>query len=288
LEIDGASLEWFGVVVVDHPTAPEDFVPDLAAASTRKLVLLRRDWEFLFEQLRSTGAVVGYVARVLEEEAEPLGAEPHRYYELALADAAAPAQPIDPRIVGSGQSHSVPLLPTEPAGTTHTRGHLLMRMVLEDIAEIPTSDTFDEVARLMILAALDTLPVAMRGELGVELLTRLEDVARVPDGIKWRIRRIRYPGQVPQFTFVTCTKFDANVREGFKQLVWLRHHEFGIDRESMDGLLTVGVLLTPRRDGLRPWDTTLVACQGDLGLSDEGVAGIRRVWGDSKQAGVEL
>lgn len=284
LEIDTPSLQWFGLVVIDHPGVPEGFVPDLVGASVPTLALLRRDWEFLFEQLYSTGAVVDYIARVLEDEVRPLGAEPHRYYELALADAAAPPQPIDPRIIGPGESQSVPLLPTAPIGTTETRGHLVMRMILEDIAEIPTSDTFDEAARHMVLAALDTLPVGMRGELGLELLRRLEDVANVPEGIKWRIRRIRYPGRVPHFTFATCTEFDANVMEGFKQLVWLRHHEFGVDRESMEDLLTVGVMLTPRNDGVRGWDTTLVACQGDLGLSDEHLADIRRLWRDAADA----
>jgi len=50
-------------------------------------VLLRRDWEFVFEQLKSTSAVIAYFDRVAGETVT-LGNEFVRYYDLAQADAA--------------------------------------------------------------------------------------------------------------------------------------------------------------------------------------------------------
>ena len=42
-----------------------------------------------------------------------------------------------------------------------------------------------------------------------------------------------------------------------------------------DEQITVEVLLTPRPDGRRPWNTTMIAIAGDLGLSDEEVSTLR-------------
>lgn len=83
--IRASEKTWVPVVVIDHP-GHEAYAP-----TTEAVVLLRRDWEFLFEQLKSTYAVVEYLARV---HAKPgtieLGREAIRYYELAAADVGAP------------------------------------------------------------------------------------------------------------------------------------------------------------------------------------------------------
>jgi hypothetical protein len=42
---------------------------------------------------------------------------------------------------------------------------------------------------------------------------------------------------------------------------------------------TVGVLLTPRTDGHRLWDTTAVRVQGDLDLEPQDRASIERLFG---------
>jgi hypothetical protein len=42
--------------------------------------------------------------------------------------------------------------------------------------------------------------------------------------------------------------------------------------------LTVGLLLTPRHDGRRPWDTTLSATAGNLGLDPDYRADLERLW----------
>jgi hypothetical protein len=54
------------------------------------IALTRRDWDFLFDQLRSTTAVLDYLFRAAAASPVPLGDEPARYYQLAAADAAAP------------------------------------------------------------------------------------------------------------------------------------------------------------------------------------------------------
>lgn len=44
-------------------------------------------------------------------------------------------------------------------------------------------------------------------------------------------------------------------------------------------MLSVGVLLTPRHDGYRPWDTTLVATRGDQGLDPRSRDALELLWG---------
>lgn len=57
---------------------PEGVVPEVDESSNPTVVLLRRDWEFLFDQLKSTHAVCGYFERVPGDSIE-LGDEPMRY-----------------------------------------------------------------------------------------------------------------------------------------------------------------------------------------------------------------
>ena len=89
IEIDGSAKSWVPVVVVDHPDPPSGYSPSLSG-SVPVVVLLRRDWEFLFEQLKSTDAVIRYLHRVRRMPPVALGEEPVRYYELAAADTASP------------------------------------------------------------------------------------------------------------------------------------------------------------------------------------------------------
>jgi hypothetical protein len=77
LEIDGNSLRWLVTVVIDHPSVPEGVVIDEWALGGEGVVLLRRDWEFLFDQLKSIHGVGVYLERVAGEPLE-LGEEPVR------------------------------------------------------------------------------------------------------------------------------------------------------------------------------------------------------------------
>ncbi|WP_406460214.1 hypothetical protein OHB07_38325 [Streptomyces sp. NBC_00111] len=124
--------------------------------NTPVIALLRRDWKFLFNQLRSTHA--GYLHRVTAS-APVLGGEPERYYELAAADAEAVPGALDPSWTRrGGQPHSVLPLPAAPAGSDDDEAHTMVRIMLKDVASIPTGLAELE-AWQRVLASLDSLPV---------------------------------------------------------------------------------------------------------------------------------
>lgn len=136
--VDGSTTSWIGVVIIDHPAPPRDHPLTEPTAGVPIVTLLRRDWEFLFDQLRSTRAVVDYLYRV-GGSTELLGAEPGRYFGLAAADAVAEPRPLDASIDSAvGERRSVPLLPTAPAGHEDDQAHGLVRLICEDIANTPS------------------------------------------------------------------------------------------------------------------------------------------------------
>jgi hypothetical protein len=241
------------------------------------VVFLRRDWEFLFQQVKSTYAVLEYIQRVSSMPPVPLGEESVRYYELAAADVAAPQGGGDPRLTAFG-SHprSVPLLPQRPAGHGEDRHLVVVRIVLEDIATIGSAD---EKARLDILAAIDSIPVAYRAELGDDILRWMGEVAAVPDpGHTWRFRNIPWPGR-PYLLFGAATRISESIQAMFGDYVALRHQqqiELMLERAEM---ISVGVLLTPRHDGYRPWDTTTAATRGDQGFKPGFREALELLWG---------
>jgi hypothetical protein len=273
--IDSAA-SWTAVVIIDHLTIPVGYKIAAPDSAVPTVVLLRRDWEFLFHQLRSTHAVVDYLRRV-EDSTDTLGTEPERYFELARADATTPPKPFT-GIIPPGAVHvSAPLLPTAPAGTDDEQAHGIYRIMLEDIAK----SAFDgnETDRLRALAQLDHLPVAHRTELGRLLLDELN--ARPPgnpEEVRWRQRTIiSTPGE-PQLGFAVCSKpVNDIIQESFRSWALLRHHERR-DIDDLDIATSVCVLLTPRSDGLREWDTTLLAITGPAKLTDEQLNSYRGLW----------
>ena len=76
--VDGNDSDWTIAVILDHDDPPAGVVPDLSEAKHPATVLLRRDWQFLFDQLKSTHAVVEYLRRVARKPVE-IGTEPERY-----------------------------------------------------------------------------------------------------------------------------------------------------------------------------------------------------------------
>jgi hypothetical protein len=155
-------MEWLVAVIIDHDDPPRDVSLE---PSSNAVVLLRRDWDFLFEQLKSTHGVARYLRRVAGEEAV-LGDEPVRYYELAAADEEAPPKVLDPAhlLPGMKQIHE-PLLPMAPAATEDEADHRLIRAILEDIASIKTQ-VMPEGMRVRALAYLDSLPTRQRAMAG--------------------------------------------------------------------------------------------------------------------------
>ncbi len=270
------AVEWSGVVILDHPSPPSGIIIEAGMANVPTVALLRRDWEFLFDQLRSTHAVIGYLNRASAEGPVELGREPVRYYELADADEKAAPGPIPEPALNGWEPLEAPLLPKTPAAEEDTVGHLLIRALMEDIA---TSDAdFPESARLEMLSELDQLPVAYRASLGRHLADQLGAVSRAPTGsVAWAFRLCRFTPPHPQLLFGVCNQSTELTREAFRQRVTLRHHEHG---EAVGGpsVHTVGVLLAVRRDGVRRFDTTMVSMRGDLELTDDELEGLRELW----------
>lgn len=269
IPIRAADKVWVPVVVIDHPGL-ESYVP-----TSEAVVLLRRDWEFLFEQLKSTYAVVEYLARVHGRPgAIDLGHEAIRYYELAAADVAAPPGPLDPRLGAEGRS--APLLPQAPAPSSN-----LVRVMLEDIAAVAPSEGHDPAARLDSIAAVDAVPVGVRLDLAETVLTWLDEVAKTEEGTtRWWFRRMIWPDR-PYLIFGAATRHNEAVADSFTSYVSLRHQQMLELIPERPDVMTVGILLTPRTDGLRPWDTSMAATRGDQQFGPELRAALERLWGHS-------
>jgi hypothetical protein len=278
VSVDGNEITWVTAIVIDHPDPPEDYLVPNMDSKIPVVVLLRRDWEFLFNQLRSSRAVVDYLHRV-GGPTETLGTEPQRYYELAAADHAVVDAPLDPAWAAwSGHRASVPLLPAAPAGSDDDEAHAMVRIMCEDIASSPLNGKTEEDL-LRVLAAIDRLPVGYRTDLGRLLLSALQALrVKKPDQTEWRFRTFRptAPGEV-QLGFGVCTELSEITRAAFRSWFLLRHNERS-EVEPLAGRMSVGVLLTPDRTGLREWDTTMMAITGDPELSPEELAASRRLW----------
>ncbi|RDI73177.1 hypothetical protein Gocc_3098 [Gaiella occulta] len=276
VRVDGANLRWISVVVIDHPDPPA-VAPAPFDSQAPAVVILRRDWNFLFELLKSTHAVATYLERVVGDPVE-LGREPVRYYELAMADHQAEPDKIDPALVGpSGLTIATPLLPLA-VPPEDARPHLLVRSIFEDIAITPAPDV-DEGNRLAVLAELDRLPVTYRAEIGHFLEDGLAAVVDVgPEATEWRLRRFVGGLERVHLAFGVCSQFSDMHRDLFSWWVQLRHYDHAQVRGAADDLTTVGVLLSPRRDGVRAFDTTMIAVRGALDFSDEELRALREAW----------
>lgn len=275
--VDGNGVSWAAVVVLDHPAPPSGIEFAAADGKLGTVVLYRRDWEFLFTQLRSTYAVVEYLHRVAAEPSR-LGEEPERYYELAAADERATPGVLDPSLVGLGIETSAPTLPSAPAGSDGDEAHELVRIILEDIATTPIGDAKQDDRR-RVLASLDSLPVAHRTNLGTFLLDAFNKLTSVQEGTtRWAFRTFLSAGDRDQLSFGVASEFGEQTRDTFHYWLRLRHHERAERVGDAAGLITIGVLLTPRPDQYRRWDTTMAAIGGDSGLTSEDVARLRELW----------
>ena len=280
VEIDGKAHRWIVVAVLDHSDPPEETAPALDAAKHPTVVLLRRDWEFLFDQLKSTHAVVEYFERVADDSI-PLGDEPLRYYDLAQEDAATPPAPFPPELwVAGAEVVSTPLLPLAPVAASDRRAHSLVRMILEDIATTRLTQA-TELDRLRVLAQLDRLPVGQRANVGEFLLDAMSKVVQEgsDDGTAWRMRSVRGRDRRTHLGYGVCSRpYDETVQHAFGLWAQLRHFDLLQAGLSHDELTTVAVLLTPPRRGQRRWDTTMTAVSGDVGFDPDVLATLRSLF----------
>lgn len=278
VEIDGGLFEWIAVVIVEHPAPPAGFLPALQeAGSTPCVVLLRRDWEFLFEHLRSTRAVLHYLQRVAGEAIE-LGTEPSRYMQTALADLEAEAKEMPEQLRNlagldpDAPIHSTPNAPLEAAND----GAMLFRIIMEDVATTHIGES-PEADRLRLLTSLDTVPAAYRPELGQVLLKFMKNISRHHGpSIKTETRVfVPHPGDQCPMVFMVASTMNAMIRDHLFLRTQLHHSEYWASVEGVPRA-TVGVLLTPSTSTKRLWDTSTVWLDGNQGLDPEQVDEIRQ------------
>ncbi len=275
--VDGNEYRWLVVVVVDHPDPPDNVEPPLFDKAPA-IVLLRRDWEFLFDQLKSTYAVIQYLERVAGESIE-LGTESMRYYDLALADSEATPGDLDPELISFGKPVSTPLLPLAPAANTNIEAHYMVREIFEAIAAtVPIAA--DEKDRLRALAEFDRLPVGMRADIGRFMLESMAEVLKhVPDDVVWKMRSVRGPAGQAHLGFVVCSSpFRKELQDLFGCWTQLRHHDALSARKDVEQLTTVAAMLSPRDDTHQSWDTTMAAVSGEIDFSASELKELRRLW----------
>lgn len=255
--INGSAVRWVPVVVLDHPNPPPGVELEKADGHP-SLTLLRSDWEFLWTQLRSPSAIVDYVHRVADEDPIELGTESHRYFDLAHRDRVATPSDTPAWMSNLGaRTASLPLLPMDPADSSDEWGYAIFQGVLEDLAE---SELADESKRMAVLERLDRVAVGARAELGRLLLQRLIYCAQAGPAELRMQNRVMFVNGI-HLTFTTMSDL-TKYNEDFHQ-TWLLHRRQTFLLESgatgPHWPWTVGVLLTPRPIGVRPWDTTILA-----------------------------
>jgi hypothetical protein len=153
-------------------------------------------------------------------------------------------------------------------------------MILEDVATAPIGEG-TEADRMTVLAEIDALPVSYRAELGTHVLWMLDHVSDSPPGeTKWAFRRFRSDRGLQHLMFGACSRYDRIIHQRFEEWVVLRHVEFANDLGTPEELTSVGILLTPRHDDVRPWDTTMIRASGEFDLTPQELAEMRMLWTD--------
>ena len=271
VRLAGNRVEWVPVVILDHPGPPRGVFPP-GDADGPSVVLLRRDWEFLWNQLRSASAIVDYIHRVAtEDEPAELGSETHRYFDLANKDLQAPPSQLPDWMNDGGAAPvSVPLLPKDPASAPDELGFRVFQRVLEDIAA--TDFTGDESDRVQMLAHIDRVAVTTRAELGRLLLRRLIACSKSPEGDLRVEHRLLYVDHGELHLSFTCMgKLTGYYQEMFRTWLLHRRQRFLVQSDARGPIWpwSVGVLLTPRPStNDRLWDTTVIATNGPPAFDD--------------------
>lgn len=285
---------WVIVVLIDHERPPigTDLAAALPASEDPAIVLTRRDWQFLWDQLKSGTSVASYLARVVDDDMEcALGQEAARYYRLASEDMRAPQRAIGraEHLYGDPQHWSGPELPREPAGHRDWDAFATLRLIQEDVArtefETEHSPPAGDIvrAKLRMLWALDDVSVVHRRQLGLDLLAWLQDVRAAPGTeFRWRARRVVGQPGAPLLGFAVTGRPGPKSRAVFENWALLAHHQ-NCARDSRAPAETMCVLLTPvGNDGSR-WDSVCLFTEGPSQLTTREAARLLEVF----QAGVD-
>jgi hypothetical protein len=260
------------VVVLDHEGL-ESYVPQKGA-----IVMILGDWNFLFDQLKSTSAILNYLNRIWAEDPISLGMEAVRYYSFAAADAI--AQPSDIpealRIKGSVLL-SGPILPQAPAANDGLRGHSVIRMICEDISNLET-DVWTEQGRLEILEVLDSVPVSSRTEHGEKVLKWLDEVRSV-DGSYTKIHARHLLSRTGPHIMLAVSNLSGDDKaEMFASYVSLRREQLLQRHPDLERVYSVGILLTPSENPDIFWGISFAVATGGHVLTAEDIASLETIW----------
>ena len=98
--------------------------------------------------------------------------------------------------------------------------------------------------------------------------------------MSWRVSNaeIRSTLLEAHLVFGVCSKLTDVTQTVFRSRLLLQHHELGLNRENLNELTSIGVLLTGRSHGYQDWDTTMMAITGSPRLSDEELTQFRSLW----------
>lgn len=280
LLVGGRNLDCLGVVILDHDDVPQDVL--IRPERPSVVVLTRRDWEFLFGQLKSSHAVASYLRLMADEEAVPLDQESARYYGLAAAEGE-----VDTswrRYFTDAERLSGNAFPVDlPSGDDAP--HVLFRTVLEDIALMGDAD--DAADRQEVLCLLDSLPVPARVTLGQRLLRELRQASHAHRWLRrWRSQvpvrnqgRLRIGGAYPQIVYTVATEYNDRVYDMHEMFLTWQHHQYASVDPEREDVWTVGILLiVPSRDTWT-WETVVSWTTGHLNLPPEGVEVLRTTFG---------
>jgi hypothetical protein len=259
VEIAGGDYAWCIVILIDYPTPPLGITVNLEArpGQAPAVVMYRRDWEFLYRHLGSTYAVVSYLFRVAGNDIE-LGTEPFRYHQVALADQNSASDGSHlPRFPESEIVSSV-LAPLHPVSNSDLATHLVLRYVMESIGGMSLDSTVDERHRLTVLAALDSIPVAHRTDLGHHLVQSM-NAATNDSSFAAHCRRYAtvQDGRAVVLLFIVSPEITAGSDDDMREEMLKSHHEYR-EISGLDKCLTIAIMLAPISDD-QGWKVALQA-----------------------------
>lgn len=178
---------------------------------------------------------------------------------------------------------SGPRLPQEPVDTSDVVGHDVFHRILEDIAA--TDFTGDEQTRVEVLTLIDQVAVTHRAELGRTLLRRIDHCALAPaDALLAQHRVVFIDHGRLHLAFSVYSQLTGHHRQLYETWLLLRRQGF-LQLSGADGPdypWSVGVLLTPRPDGQRLWDTTVFATNSGPAYDEDEFTRLEQLFAESK------
>lgn len=266
---DPQELSCVVVALIDHPKPPRDLIVDLARTKQPSVVLLRREWDFLFTQLRSTYAVAAYLHRVADKP-NVLGMEATRYFDLAQKDAYGSSKhPTHP-------SHG--LLAVLPPNPEDEDAYALIKGLYEYLA---TAHAFDsEEERFRVLTAVDSLPLLARTHAGRTVIDSEQHFAEHRElSNQWQMCSAWAQQQHVQLSIaVYSDPVSAAALAEFQRWVRWRHHQLSEELSCIEKALTVGILRCSPADGHSHPTTHALLVRGKSDVSSDELTEMKCSW----------